>query len=244
MRRRLIRVDYVEWRGTIVGFSIARYRRHTVLFFVYTCSIFEPNRRTVGDVADVDRFSGSPRKRRAYTVDGMSAAADENKDEYYIVSVTLMKATGLYQLLDPDRRWPRSGVNPYRAVAVAEVAYGVASVFALGASSWCYAYDANELAGHLMLTVALFFSTIKVAWLYRNAASVRECLDATSVRFLRYNRHRPGPLRAARVRAQLVSSLFAGLWFAVTVAWSLMPLVVRDAYAELRAQDGRVRRLR
>lgn len=178
-----------------------------------------------------------------YTVNGMSATADEYKDEY-IVSVSLMKATGLYQLLDPGRRWPRSGVHPYRAVAAAEIAYGVMSVCNLLASSYYYAYDANELAGHLMLTVALFFSTFKVAWLYRNAAVVRDGLDATSVRFLRYKRHRSSPLRAAWVRARRTSTLFAVLWFAVTMAWCLTPLVVRDAYTELRARDGRVRRFR
>lgn len=172
-----------------------------------------------------------------------AAVADENKDEY-IVSVTLMKATGLYQLLDPCRRWPRSDVHPYRAVAAAEVAYGVVSVCALAFSTYAYAYDANELASHLMLTVALFFSTFKVAWLYRNVAAVRDGLDATSVRFLRYNRHRPGPLLAARARAQRASSLFAGLWFTVTVAWCLTPFVVRDAYTEFRTWDGHVRRLR
>lgn len=172
-------------------------------------------------------------------MNGQTTTAGE---EDFIVIVKLMKLTGLYQLLDQDapRRW---GFNLYRAAALVEIVSGVVSVTVLLASSLFYSHDTNELMNYIMLVVAVFFSTFKLTWMYRNARSTWNCLDITSRHFLSHGRSDWNAFRRARARSFSASTVFAVLWSSVTVAWCLSPFVVDDLYTVVRFDEG-VRRFR
>lgn len=163
-------------------------------------------------------------------------------EQNYLISLKFMRVTGFYQLIDPQTP-KRYGVNLYKVCAAMEIGTSVVLMPLLFSSSYFYRRDTNELMSHFMLVLAIFFSTVKFSYVWKNARLVWDCLEMTSVGFLSSGLHDKRTLRGSRPRSVSTSSVFIVLWSFVVIAWSLSPFFFRDVYMAAE-YNGRVRRLR
>lgn len=158
----------------------------------------------------------------------------------FTISVSLLKITGLYQILSPHGL-KVYGINIFKCLLAIQITFlGLANVW-FGLNMYHNMDGIHTVTYYLILIMSCLSSFFKQAYLIHHSETIwNRCIRLTAIdRLSYYGYHRKHILEIGRTKSISYASLFVFLWIAVVMAWLLSPFLINSSSRmEIRAEHG------
>lgn len=148
-----------------------------------------------------------------------------------------MKATGVYQLFDPNTH-KLFGCNVFKLGGVIEIIYLALVIVACFTSVYYYLYDFVLVVKYIVFTIAALFAFVKLYFIIRNADALWEFVSFTSIHFLSFGNRRESVLVRARSISITISNVYTISWIFVLAVYVFPPIIaVGDNRIRIKTND-------
>lgn len=157
-------------------------------------------------------------------------------EKHLMVSVPLMKITGLYQLISPHTK-KIFGFNIFKCiVAFQMLIFEIVNVWDILIVYYCR-QDIYAQTNFLYLVQCGILTICKQYYLIKYSDIIWNCVQLTSINHLTYKYHKRRTLENGKKKTKLYLTLFCSMWMSVVIAWILAPFFLKNYYLEVKIKN-------